>query len=150
MVTARRRNWCIWVIGASAGAISLAAMSWPAPAQQRMAPSQLDALGEKFDEVVETVTNLTELSTKEQADLFESFLAWPRNPFEVVLTVRLTSDTDLAPVIGALTVKNGEVAVASERRSPCSSSPTCTVFRRGSTPFTSTSIPIVGQPRRVV
>jgi Cu-Zn family superoxide dismutase len=53
--------------------------------------------------------------SKQREDVFQAFLAWPNNPLEVQLTVRLTFPGGVGPTIGTLTIKNGEILVGGRK-----------------------------------
>jgi Cu-Zn family superoxide dismutase len=53
--------------------------------------------------------------SRQRNEMFADFLAWPRNPLAVELTVRLTFPGGVGPVIGSLTVKNTEIMVAGRK-----------------------------------
>jgi len=116
----------VWLVAAAATGLAV----WPASAQQAQRrpepapsatttprphePSALAVLRKRFDELLAS-TNTKALSTKRKAEMFEEFLVWPRNPFEIELVVRLTSASGVGQVIGILAVKNSEIVVAGRK-----------------------------------
>jgi Cu-Zn family superoxide dismutase len=98
--------------------------AWPAAAQrpphgERAPPlgkekrhsqsSALDGLRKLFAEIVEGGKTP---GAGSKSEMFERFLAWPRNPYEVELTVRFTSRSGVGHTIGTLNVKNTEIVAA--------------------------------------
>jgi Cu-Zn family superoxide dismutase len=63
--------------------------------------------------------------------MFDSFLAWPRNPFEVQLTVRFTSANGVGSVLGTLAVKNTEITVAGRKEPALFIAPNLRGLERG-------------------
>jgi len=121
---------CIWFAAAMGAGLPV----WPASAQQarqqphhehgppaKAVPLHQDAapladIRKRFDQLLErTSPDWWKLSSKRKAEMFEDFLAWPRNPLEVQLTVRLTSTSGVGQIIGTLAVKNGETMVAGRK-----------------------------------
>jgi Cu-Zn family superoxide dismutase len=112
------------------GLVAVAVMTlwaWPAAAQRpshgehappiakEKRPSQslaLEGLRKLFAEIVEGRRNA---GAGRKAEMFEQFLAWPRNPFEVTLPVRFTSPSGVGYIIGTLGVKNTEIVVAGRK-----------------------------------
>jgi Cu-Zn family superoxide dismutase len=113
--------------------MAVAAMTlwaWPAAAQQAQRPSHeehapstakerrpsqssaLEGLRRRFAEIVE---GRRWHGAGRKAEMFEQFLAWPRNPFEVELTMRFTSRSGVGHAIGTLTVRNTEIMVAGRK-----------------------------------
>jgi Cu-Zn family superoxide dismutase len=105
----------------------MALWAWPATAQRPLhgghAPSiakerrhaqssVLDGLRKLFAEIME---GRKTPGAGRKAEMFERFLAWPRNPFEVELTVRFTSRGGAGHMIGTLNVKNTEIMVAGRK-----------------------------------
>lgn len=111
-------------------AVAVAMGAWPAAAQQAQrghhgehAPSiakerrhaqstALERLRRRFAEIVE---GRRTSGAQTRAEMFERFLAWPRNPFEAELAVRFTSPTGVGHMIGTLSVKNTEIMVAGRK-----------------------------------
>src|SRR5262245_55170173 len=92
-----------------------------APAGQTPPPpgdaSALAFLRQQFDQLASTSPGpgARKVGGERRAKMFEEFLAWPGNPFEVELTVRLTSASGVGQIIGTLAVKNSEIAVAGRK-----------------------------------
>jgi superoxide dismutase, Cu-Zn family len=87
-----------------------------AAAWQQAEGSAMQDLRKRFEELIVRTTPASQRpGTKRKADMFDEFLAWPRNPLQVVLVVQFTSLTGVGHVIGTLTVKNSEIVVAGRK-----------------------------------
>lgn len=124
MTGGRSRRWILLV------AIPVGLPVWQASAQQAprhqhvpsavatprsLETSAVAVLRKRFDELLASSKTGGPLGTKRKAEMFEEFLAWPRNPFEIELAVRLTSASGVGQVVGVLAVKNSEIAVAGRK-----------------------------------
>lgn len=122
MIGVRTPPW-IWLLTITAGSVV-----WPASAQQAPhhgkvpsvatiprppEPSAVEALRKRFDELLAIARR--PLDAKQKTRMFEEFLTWPHNPFEVELAVRLTSASGVGHVIGTLAIKNTEIMVAGRK-----------------------------------
>jgi superoxide dismutase, Cu-Zn family len=100
--------------------------------RQRTEASPLDGLRESFDEIfVNALPAWKRPGPKQAAMMFDEFLAWPRNPFEVQLTVRFTSSNGVGPALGTLTVKNTEIMVAGRKEPALFITPSLKGLERG-------------------
>jgi Cu-Zn family superoxide dismutase len=86
-----------------------------APSLLPQGRSALKELRGDFEKMTDTWPQWKRPGSKQEDELFEDFLAWPRNPRSVELTVRLTFPGGVGPAIGSLTVKNGEIMVAGRK-----------------------------------
>src|SRR5262245_59121670 len=69
-------------------------------------PSALDALRKRFDELlVRTSTGSRRPDAKRKAQMFDEFLAWPKNPFEIELTVTRTWADGGAQFLGTIAIR---------------------------------------------
>jgi Cu-Zn family superoxide dismutase len=84
-------------------------------------PSPLAAISKAFDAFLAKRGLNTDqkkasaLSADQKAEMFRLFLTWPQNPLEVVVTMRLTSESGVGTAIGTIAVKNSEVLVAGRK-----------------------------------
>jgi superoxide dismutase, Cu-Zn family len=85
----------------------------PAPTPPGWTP--LKELHDDFEEMIHTAPQWRRPGRWQKADMFQDFLAWPRNPVVVELTVRLTFPGGVGPTIGSLTIKNGEILVGGRK-----------------------------------
>jgi Cu-Zn family superoxide dismutase len=116
----------IWL---AAIAIGWAGSGWSASAQapphqhaqgKPVAPppkawSALKELREDFEDMIHTAPQWKRPGSRQKSEMFQDFLAWPRNPLAVELTVRLTFPGGVGPEIGSLTIKNSEIMVAGRK-----------------------------------
>ena len=77
--------------------------------------SPLKELRDDFEEMIHTAPQWRRPGSRQKSEMFTDFLAWPRNPVAVELTVRLTFPGGVGPVIGSLTIKNSEIMVAGRK-----------------------------------
>jgi superoxide dismutase, Cu-Zn family len=127
MKTARDnpRFWLVALAAAGASAWSASAQQAPPPAQHgphanhaqsAAAGSVRENLRKRFEALLtRTSPSSSRPGAAEKSQMFQDFLAWPRNPVDVELTVRFTSLEGVGHVIGTLTVKNGEILVAGRK-----------------------------------
>ena len=94
--------------------------------------SALDRLRKSFDDIfVHPTPAWKRPEPKLAAKMFDDFLAWPGNPFEVQLTVRFTSANGVGPVLGTLAVKNTEIMVAGRKEPALFIAPNLKGLERG-------------------
>jgi len=121
-----QRIWLAAVIsGVFAHPVSAQQAQPPAPHQHAPAakaaaraqePSALDALRKRFDELLaRTSTGSRRLDAKRKAQMFDEFLAWPKNPFEIELTVTRTWADGGAQFLGTIAIRNSEIMVAGRK-----------------------------------
>lgn len=120
------RIWIAAAMGAAAAGLGWSAAAQAPPQPQPHAPgkppgppspawSPLKELREDFEDMIHTAPQWRRPGTRKESELFEDFLAWPKNPASVELTVRLTFPGGIGPEIGSLTLRNGEVMVAGRK-----------------------------------
>jgi Cu-Zn family superoxide dismutase len=99
----------------------------PRPAES----SAVAMLRKRFDELLANSDEEWPPSAKRKAEMFEEFLAWPRNPFEIQLVVSLTSASGVGRIIGVLAVKNSEIMVAGRKEAALYIKPELSGLRPG-------------------
>jgi Cu-Zn family superoxide dismutase len=125
----RTRPQCIWLAIVISGASVYLTPLQPAVAQHQHAqsappsahqsgPSVLAELRKRFDELLARTHGGRRKwpNEKRQAELFDEFLTWPRNPFRIEIQVSLTwTRGSSGDPIGTLTVGNSEILVAGRK-----------------------------------
>jgi Cu-Zn family superoxide dismutase len=125
-VTRRQRIWLATVISGTSVYPMLAqkaaaqhqhAQVVTPPAARQPEPSVLDALRERFDGLLARTNSGWGRypGAKRRAEMFEEFLAWPRNPFRIEIPVTRTWTSGSGQLIGTITVGNSEIMVAGRK-----------------------------------